>query len=182
MAMTVTQAARQCGLSRSTLLYYESIGLVRPPRRNTGRYRLYGEAEIATLRQICAYREAGLKIEHIRTILRQPDTDASSVLKRRLMELSGEIEQLRRHQRAILALLRQGNNIWRLRVITKDKWVSIMSSAGFSKDDMERWHQEFERSAPDEHQEFLEFLHIPAEEIRTIRQWSRGEVVAGFKE
>jgi hypothetical protein len=38
---------------------------------------------------------------------------------------------------------------------------------------MHRWHREFEKSAPDEHQEFLEFLHIPAEEIKSIREWSR---------
>lgn len=171
--MTVSQAARRCGLSRSTLLYYESVGLLRPPRRQSGRYRSYGDAEIARLMQICAYREAGLKIEHIRTILGQPDSDATSVLKRRLMELSGEIDQLRQHQRAILQLLQQGDSIWRLNVITKEKWVSIMASAGFSKDDMQRWHREFERSAPEEHQEFLEFLHIPGEEIQSIRQWSR---------
>ena len=39
-----------------------------------------------------------------------------------------------------------------------------------------RWKttvDEFERSAPQEHQEFLEFLHIPAAEIETIRQQSR---------
>jgi hypothetical protein len=38
---------------------------------------------------------------------------------------------------------------------------------------MHRWHSEFERSAPDEHQEFLEFLHIPEPEIKTIREQSR---------
>ena len=38
---------------------------------------------------------------------------------------------------------------------------------------MRRLHAEFESSAPNEHQEFLEFLHIPAEEIRLIREWSR---------
>jgi hypothetical protein len=38
---------------------------------------------------------------------------------------------------------------------------------------MNRWHAEFERSAPEEHQEFLEFLHIPAEEVATIRTQSR---------
>jgi hypothetical protein len=37
---------------------------------------------------------------------------------------------------------------------------------------MHRWHVEFERAAPAEHQEFLEFLHIPVAEIRTIRDWS----------
>jgi hypothetical protein len=32
---------------------------------------------------------------------------------------------------------------------------------------------EFERSAPEDHQEFLEFLHIPADDIKRIREWSR---------
>jgi hypothetical protein len=38
---------------------------------------------------------------------------------------------------------------------------------------MRRWHVEFEKAAPAEHQEFLEFLHIPAEEVTRIRAWSR---------
>jgi hypothetical protein len=38
---------------------------------------------------------------------------------------------------------------------------------------MRCWHVEFERSAPEEHQEFLEFLHIPGEEIDANREWSR---------
>ena len=46
-------------------------------------------------------------------------------------------------------------------MITKDKWVAIMRAAGFTEDDMQRWHKEFEKAAPAEHQEFLEFLHIP---------------------
>jgi MerR family transcriptional regulator, thiopeptide resistance regulator len=58
-------------------------------------------------------------------------------------------------------------------MISKEKWVSIMRSCGFSEDQMHRWHAEFERSAPEEHQEFLEFLHIPAAEIKTIRNQSR---------
>ena len=40
-----------------------------------------------------------------------------------------------------------------------------MRSAGFTDEQMRRWHMEFEKSAPEEHQEFLEFLHIPAEEV-----------------
>ena len=53
------------------------------------------------------------------------------------------------------------------------KWVAVMRSAGFTDDDMHRWHTEFEKSAPAEHQEFLEFLHIPTAEIAKIRDWSR---------
>jgi hypothetical protein len=60
-------------------------------------------------------------------------------------------------------------------VITKEKWVAIMKASGFSEADMRKWHAEFERSAPEEHQEFLAFLRIPKDEIRSIREWSRKE-------
>ena len=58
-------------------------------------------------------------------------------------------------------------------MITKDKWVAIMKGCGFSSEQMNRWHAEFERSAPAEHQEFLEFLHIQPAEIAHIREESR---------
>jgi hypothetical protein len=103
----------------------------------------------------------------------RPEDDASSVLKRRLAELNADVETLRGHQRAILKLLRNYDFCERTEMNTKEKWVSIMQAAGFSEADMQRWHVEFERSAPEEHQEFLEFLHIPKEEIASIREWSR---------
>jgi MerR family transcriptional regulator, thiopeptide resistance regulator len=170
---TVTRLARQCGLSRSTVLYYESIGLLRKPPRSGGNYRSYGEKDAARLRQICAYRNVGLSLADIREILDRTDTDATSVLKRRLLEIDAEIERMREHQQSILRLLQANTTLRREKMVTKDKWVEIMRSAGFSEDDMHRWHAEFEKSAPSEHQEFLEFLHIPVEEIQRIRQWSR---------
>lgn len=47
-----------------------------------------------------------------------------------------------------------------------------MKAAGFTEADMHRWHKEFEKSAPADHQEFLEYLHIPPGEIGSIREWS----------
>jgi hypothetical protein len=58
-------------------------------------------------------------------------------------------------------------------MISKDKWVEIMRASGFTEDDMHRWHAEFERAAPEDHQEFLEYLKIPPDEITKIREWSR---------
>lgn len=171
--LTVSKLARSCGLSRSTLLYYESIGLLKPVSRSAAGYRRYGEKDLRRLQQVCAYRDAGLKLADIRALLDRPEDDASSVLKRRLVELNAEIETLRNHQRAILKLLRNYDFSERTEMNTKEKWVSIMKAAGFNQADMHRWHVEFERSAPDEHQEFLEFLHIPTEEIATIRESSR---------
>jgi MerR family transcriptional regulator, thiopeptide resistance regulator len=171
--MTVSQLARRCGLSRSTLLYYESIGLLKPASRTAANYRAYSEKDLQRLQQVCVYRNAGLKLGDVRAILDRPEKGAPSVLKRRLAELDGEIETLRNHQRAILKLLGNKNSLWRKKAMTKEKWVSIMKASGFSEADMHRWHAEFERAAPEDHQEFLQYLHIPKDEVQSIRQWSR---------
>jgi DNA-binding transcriptional MerR regulator len=175
MTLTVTKLAKSCNLARSTVLYYESIGLLARPRRSGGNYRVYSVKDQERLRQICVYREAGLTLEDIRSLLDAPRGDARDVLQRRMVEIGQAVERMREHQRAIARLLNT-REMRKDRMITKEKWTSIMASAGFSEEDMRRWHREFEKSAPAEHQEFLEFLHIPAGEIRTIRSWSaKGE-------
>lgn len=176
--LSVTELARACGLSRGALLYYESIGLLRPAARTAANYRRYGDKDVAHLREICVYRNAGVPLADIRRILARPGGDAAAVLHRRFAELDREIERFRDHQRQILKLLCSKRSIERTDMITKEKWVAIMKSAGFSEADMKRWHAEFEKSAPEEHQEFLEFLHIPAEEVRSIRDWSRQAAMA----
>jgi DNA-binding transcriptional MerR regulator len=171
--LTVSQLARLCGLSRTTLLYYESIGLLSPACRSESNYRRYSAQQLERLRTICAYRDAGLRLSDIQQILDEESNEASTILKRRLLELDGEIETLRGHQSAILRLLQADDGAWRTSAMTKEKWVSILHSAGFQEQDMERWHKQFEKLAPEEHQQFLEYLHIPPEEIEKIRAWSR---------
>ncbi len=171
--LSVTRLARSCGLSRSTLLYYESIGLLKAARRTDGNYRAYGEEDARRLRQICVYRDAGLKLEDIRGMLEAPESRASTILERRLAEIGAEIGRLRGHQQSILRLMHSKNSLKGNRMMTKEKWVSIMKAAGFTDDAMRRWHVEFERAAPDDHQQFLESLHIAPEEVQSIREWSR---------
>jgi MerR family transcriptional regulator, thiopeptide resistance regulator len=173
MPLTVTRLARACGLSRSTVLYYESVGLLQPARRTGGNYRVYGDRDLARLRQVCVYREAGLTLADIRAILDRPRTDAASVLQRRFVEIGAEIETLRARQREIARLLEGTQKLRRMKMVTKQKWVEVMQNAGFTEEQMRNWHKEFEKAAPSEHQEFLEFLHIPADEVNRIRQWSR---------
>lgn len=175
MSLTVTRLARSCNLARSTVLYYESIGLLTRPRRSAGNYRVYAEKDLDQLRQICFYRDAGLTLADIRSILDAPKSDAAAVLRRRLAELGAGMERLREHQRAIARLLKTTDRLRRLPVVTKEKFTAVLRASGFSEEDMRRLHSEFETSAPNEHQEFLEFLHIPKGEIRSIREWSRHE-------
>lgn len=173
--LTVSALARRCGVSRSTVLYYESIGLLPGAGRTDANYRVYGDAQLQRLRQIRAYRDAGLEIEDVRALLDGRPGEAAQVLSRRLMAIDAEIARLREHQRAIAHLLPNTGAIQETEMISKDKWVEIMRASGFTEEGMQRWHTEFERAAPAEHQEFLEFLSIPKEEIGKIREWSRGQ-------
>ncbi len=169
--LSVSQLARRCRLSRTAVLYYERCGLLKPALRTSADYRLYGEREAKLLEQICLYRSIGVSVRDIARVLATPQTKPTAVLKRRLRELEAEIKQLRGHQLLILKLLRR-KDIGRTKAMTKDKWVSIMKDAGFSEADMRRWHRTFERSSPQDHEEFLKYLHIPEGEIRSIREWS----------
>jgi DNA-binding transcriptional MerR regulator len=171
--MTISTLARRCGLSRSALLHYESLGLLRRPPRTDGNYRAYTAQDLERLQQIARYRKVGLGLAAVRAALDRPGGGAAAVLERRLIDIDAEIEVLRGHQRAILSLLQRSRSFRRTDMMTKDRWVAIMRAAGFDEDDMRRWHTEFEKAAPAEHQEFLEYLHIPKEEIEGIRAWSR---------
>src|SRR5580704_18718500 len=111
MPLTVTNLARACKLSRSTLLYYESIGLLPRPRRTAGNYRAYTERDLVRLRQICVYRDAGVELADIRALLDGPRDNAGAVLQRRMAELGNTIERLRDQQRAIARLLKSARKL-----------------------------------------------------------------------
>lgn len=53
--------------------------------------------------------------------------------------------------------------------MNKDKWIELFRTIGLSDDQMKRWHHEFEAKYPNEHQQFLEWLQIPNEDIASIR-------------
>lgn len=170
---TIGQLARQFGLTRSTLLYYDRIGLLRASRRVGANYRRYGREEAERLEKIRFYRRTGLSLEEIQRLLDEPaDTEVTAVLERRLRELGGEIQELRDRQRIILGLLKREMPAEAFPGIDRRKWTAMLRAAGLDEDGMHRWHTAFERSSPEGHRQFLEGLGISVSEIERIRQWS----------
>jgi len=53
--------------------------------------------------------------------------------------------------------------------MTKEKWIELFSEIGLTEEQMHTWHRAFEKRYPDEHQAFLEWLNIPADDISMIR-------------
>lgn len=171
--LTISQLARQFDLSRSTLLYYDSIGLLSPSARSRANYRLYSQADVERMELIGLYRQAGLPLAEIAKVLASDGSTLSNALEARLRVLHRELQSLRRQQQLIVKLLRSRAALSGAGFLDKDGWVAILRASGLDDVAMKRWHVEFERSSPNAHQEFLESLAIEPEEIASIREWSR---------
>jgi hypothetical protein len=51
----------------------------------------------------------------------------------------------------------------------KDAWIEMFHAIGLDEAKMGRWHHEFERRWPDDHERFLGWLGLPPSEIARIR-------------
>lgn len=170
--LTIRQIAAQFGLSRSTLLYYDRIGLLRPDYRTNAGYRLYNAADRKRLGLICRFRSTGLSLARIERLLERPAPTRAAIsraLQGRLRALNREIAALRRQQQVVVNLLHQEGSAKRSRLMDKVRWVALLRAAGMDETEMQRWHVEFERQSPEAHQDFLESLGISSTEIRKIR-------------
>jgi DNA-binding transcriptional MerR regulator len=104
--LRIEQVATRTGLTKRTLRYYEEIGLLEPPTRTEGGYRLYTETDIQRLELIKRLKDllgfslaeiremvqAEIEREHVRSAW-QRDTDPRARLAR-----LDEAEVLVRHQ------------------------------------------------------------------------------------
>ena len=171
--MTISQLARKHGLARSTLLYYDRIGLLKPDGRLGNDYRHYSAEAEKRLRQIRLYRQTGLPLAEIRRLLERPKKDLAAALERQLYEVLAQMEALRSRQRVIVELLKNRRLLEQVRNMDREKWVKLLRASGFTDEDLGRWHRDFERTDPAYHQRFLEFLGLPADEISVIRAHSR---------
>lgn len=170
---TISQLARQFGLSRSTLLYYDRIGLLRAGTRSAAGYRLYGEAEVRRLERIRDLRRAGLSVESTARILASDSEPSAQMLEKRLKALGEEILALQNQQRLIAAMLQNITNGAQSPVVDKKLWVQMLESAGMDEAAMRAWHVAFETRAPEAHYRFLRSLGIEEAEARAIQGWSR---------
>jgi DNA-binding transcriptional MerR regulator len=169
---TIGQVAKKYSLSRSALIYYDSIGVLTPGGRSGSNYRLYSEDDLKKMDRIQLFRSAGLSLESISSLLEKENNELNSVLENRLLTINSEIQGLRDQQKVILKILENESLERNTRVITKETWVAMLKAAGLDETGMRNWHIEFEKTSPEAHQDFLESIGLDNDEILTIRDWS----------
>lgn len=169
MTISVGKVAKMFGISRTALLYYDSLGLLKPSARSEAGYRLYDNSDIDRLRQIMLFREAGVPLEEITTLLEANDMNIASVLLKRLGELNSEIETIKNQQDMIVRIIRSSRLHADRRKVDRETWKSILKVAGINEENAEKWHAGFERHSPGQHHNFLNLLGFSEEEILVIR-------------
>ena len=101
MSYSVGRVADLAGVTIRTLHHYDEIGLLSPSGRSAAGYRIYEEPDLERLQQILFYRELGVALEEIATIIDDPRTDAVGHLRRQRGLLTERIERLRKMVAAI---------------------------------------------------------------------------------
>ena len=170
---TIGQVAKKYALSRSTLLYYDSIGLLSPCGRSESNYRLYSDNDLQKMDRIKLFRSTGLSLESIAVLLEKEGSELDIALEHRLTAINSEIQELRNQQKVILKVLEVENFEVNTRVITKETWVALLRAAGLDDAGMKNWHIEFKKTTPEGHQDFLESIGIEEDEVTAIREWSK---------
>jgi DNA-binding transcriptional MerR regulator len=94
VSYSVGKVASMAGVTIKTLHHYDEIRLLSPRGRSQAGYRIYGESDLQRLQQILFYRELGLALDEIATILDDPRTDAVGHLRRQRRLLTERIERL----------------------------------------------------------------------------------------
>ena len=107
--MNIGEASKASGVSAKLIRYYESIGLIPKAGRSESGYRVYGDAEVNTLRFIHRARDFGMPIERIRRLVSlwrhgQPSREVKRVALEHADDLQRKIAELTAMREALLEL------------------------------------------------------------------------------
>lgn len=96
MSYSTGEIAELCGVTVRTVQYYDREGLLKPEGFSEGGRRLYSEDSLKTLQIICMYKQLGLSLSDIKSVLAEQDNGAEiliRILNEREKSLDEEIKQ-----------------------------------------------------------------------------------------
>lgn len=93
----IDDVAKECGMTKRTIRYYEEIGLIPPPERSEGGMRLYDRTHIERLKQIVNARDVlGFSLQEILDFVAiRENLDELKEKYWKMEELEAKLAQLR---------------------------------------------------------------------------------------
>ena len=154
---SIIQACEMVGVARSTLLYYERIGLISPKRNPDNGYRNYSRDDIQTILLIRQLQKAGFSLKEADEVMKG-HLDPELILSR-YHALEREIEALNVALEVVKSLAVHATG-------KEPETSSQVNQAG-------RWHAELEEAAGDAHARWLKCLGFSEKEQLYIRWVTR---------
>ncbi|TXF99630.1 Cu(I)-responsive transcriptional regulator [Massilia arenae] len=108
--MNIGDAARASGVTAKMIRHYESIGLVKAPRRTEAGYRLYSEQDVRVLQFIHRGRALGFSLDQIRELLalwedkHRASADVRAMALAHIAELDRKIAEMEAMRRTLESL------------------------------------------------------------------------------
>ncbi|WP_150460430.1 MerR family transcriptional regulator [Nesterenkonia ebinurensis] len=107
------QLAREAGLNRQTLRYYERRGLLPEPDRSLGGHRDYGHDALVLLRMIKATQRLGFTLDEIQDLLaigshRGPRPGLRAHAKKKITDIDAKIADLQSMRADLVSVVEAG--------------------------------------------------------------------------
>ncbi|MFQ2191059.1 MerR family transcriptional regulator [Aeromonas jandaei] len=175
--MKISELARRCGLARSTLLYYEKLGVIAGTRGANG-YRHYDEGDLQRLQMVQALQAGGLSLKQCLACLAGELEQAT--LEARVRELDEELARMQRARDLLadLAGLRQRSGeefkAWQLQLQREapEAYFAWVMKQGFSEKD--RYHLQWLSKDMNEHERYIkDFIQL----LDGMSYWGPGDRV-----
>ena len=105
---TVAEISSITGVTRKTLFYYDKIGLLNPTKRiGPQMHKVYDEESLAHLKTILRYREAGLSINEVRSVINSSAQEKRDIYERVLERLMKEKTEREKTIRNLLKIMKE---------------------------------------------------------------------------
>ena len=107
----IGEAAAASGVSAKMIRHYESLGLLKQPKRTDGGYRIYDESDVHTLRFVRRARDLGFSVKEIERLLglwqnrRRASADVRRIAQHHIGNLDRKIEELQSMRRTLVKLI-----------------------------------------------------------------------------
>ncbi|GGI16888.1 MerR family transcriptional regulator [Gottfriedia solisilvae] len=96
MHYKIDDVAKECGLTKRAIRYYEEIGLIPPPDRSEGGFRLYTDQHIERLKQIMNVRDVlGFSLQEVQEYISISDAFEERRLEYRAAKETLDDEKIR---------------------------------------------------------------------------------------
>ena len=165
---TIRELGKMFGLSRTALLYYESIGLLPAEARSDSNYRLYSDDSVKHLERVCTYRDAGVPLAEIPNILSHNNDDEWEILEKTLLMLNQKAQEIKKNQERITALLNRELTECSSTQIDLRAVMDSLTQIGFGEDVFLQIHEKLERKTPEGHLSFLKLCGFSDKEVEHI--------------